>query len=48
MRKNLVQMLDELGLNPSGGNGHRHKQFAENKEQMQKMLQNYFSKGITV
>ncbi|MGE7906400.1 hypothetical protein ACQKNS_18555 [Peribacillus sp. NPDC094092] len=29
---------------PSGGNGHRHKQFAANKEQMKNMLQNYFSK----
>lgn len=29
---------------PSGGNGHRHKQFAENKEQMQIMLHHYFSK----
>ncbi|MGE7185511.1 uracil-DNA glycosylase family protein [Peribacillus sp. NPDC006672] len=32
---------------PSGGNGHRHKQFAENKEQMRMMLQRYFSKQIT-
>ena len=27
---------------PSGGNGHRHKQFAENKERMQEMLCNHF------
>lgn len=27
---------------PSGGNGHRHKQFAENKEKMQKKLQDHF------
>lgn len=29
---------------PSGGNGHRHRQFAENKEQMKEMIKNYFSK----
>jgi hypothetical protein len=28
---------------PSGGNGHRHRQFAENKEEMSQMLANYFS-----
>ncbi|MFD6208882.1 hypothetical protein [Peribacillus sp. NPDC060253] len=33
---------------PSGGNGHRHKQFAENKEQMRLMLQRYFSKDMTM
>ena len=27
---------------PSGGNGHRHKQFAVNKEDMQRKLQDYF------
>ena len=27
---------------PSGGNGHRHKQFAANKEDMQQKLQDYF------
>ncbi|PUB09913.1 hypothetical protein [Paenisporosarcina sp. OV554] len=27
---------------PSGGNGHRHKQFAANKEDMQRKLQDYF------
>ena len=27
---------------PSGGNGHRFKQFAENKESMQEMLRDYF------
>ncbi|MGE7602571.1 uracil-DNA glycosylase family protein [Peribacillus sp. NPDC097675] len=27
---------------PSGGNGHRHRQFAENKEQMQEMIRDYF------
>lgn len=33
---------------PSGGNGHRHKQFAANKEQMKMMFQHYFSKEMTV
>ncbi|MED4691310.1 uracil-DNA glycosylase family protein [Peribacillus frigoritolerans] len=33
---------------PSGGNGHRHKQFAANKEQMKMMLQHYFSKEMTL
>jgi hypothetical protein len=28
---------------PSGGNGHRHRQFAENKEKMSQTLANYFS-----
>lgn len=28
---------------PSGGNGHRHRQFAENKEQMKEMIRDYFS-----
>ncbi len=27
---------------PSGGNGHRHKQFAANKKDMQRKLQDYF------
>ena len=27
---------------PSGGNGHRHKQFAANKDDMQRKLQDYF------
>ena len=27
---------------PSGGNGHRHKQFATNKDEMQRKLQDYF------
>jgi hypothetical protein len=27
---------------PSGGNGHRHKQFAENKEEMKQRIQAYF------
>lgn len=27
---------------PSGGNGHRHKQFAENKENMKRNIQSYF------
>jgi len=27
---------------PSGGNGHRHKQFAANKEDMQRKLHDYF------
>lgn len=27
---------------PSGGNGHRHKQFAENKEEMKQKIQSYF------
>ena len=27
---------------PSGGNGHRHRQFAENKEQMKDMIRDYF------
>ncbi|MFE1245119.1 hypothetical protein ACFW35_13385 [Fictibacillus sp. NPDC058756] len=31
---------------PSGGNGHRHKQFAENKDVMKEMLRNYFQKEI--
>ncbi|UTE72086.1 hypothetical protein M1I95_17755 [Rossellomorea marisflavi] len=30
---------------PSGGNGHRHRQFAGNKEDMMDMIGNYF-KGI--
>lgn len=29
---------------PSGGNGHRHRQFAENKAAMQEMIRHYFSK----
>lgn len=33
---------------PSGGNGHRHNQFAANIEQMKMMLQHYFSKEMTV
>ncbi|WP_449539641.1 hypothetical protein [Ferdinandcohnia sp. Marseille-Q9671] len=28
---------------PSGGNGHRHKQFAENKQQMKRRLGEYFA-----
>lgn len=28
---------------PSGGNGHRHRQFSENKDEMKKLLQQYFS-----
>ena len=27
---------------PSGGNGHRHKQFAHNKEEMQQKIERYF------
>jgi hypothetical protein len=27
---------------PSGGNGHRHRQFAENKEKMKKKLEDFF------
>ncbi len=27
---------------PSGGNGHRHKQFSENKEDMKQKIQSYF------
>lgn len=27
---------------PSGGNGHRHKQFRENKEDMKRQIENYF------
>ena len=29
---------------PSGGNGHRHRQFAENKDAMEIILQSYFKK----
>ncbi len=29
---------------PSGGNGHRHKQFADNKDAMKDMLKDYFTK----
>lgn len=29
---------------PSGGNGHRHKQFAENKDAMKEMLRDHFEK----
>ncbi|PKR83439.1 hypothetical protein [Heyndrickxia camelliae] len=31
---------------PSGGNGHRHKQFAENKEGMKQQLERYFVKKM--
>ncbi|MFG6117915.1 uracil-DNA glycosylase family protein [Thalassobacillus sp. B23F22_16] len=27
---------------PSGGNGHRHRQFAENKDKMKKIIEDYF------
>ncbi|MGG3916009.1 hypothetical protein [Rossellomorea vietnamensis] len=30
---------------PSGGNGHRHRQFAENKEGMMKRIESYFKRG---
>ncbi|WP_010283192.1 hypothetical protein [Bacillus timonensis] len=53
---NVTAVLDELAENDyvspdsilygfphtSGGNGHRHRQFAENKEQMKKKLAGYF------
>ncbi len=28
---------------PSGGNGHRHRQFAENKEEMKQKIKAYFA-----
>ena len=50
---NVLQQLTDLRLlgnshlltgfpHPSGANGHRHKQFASNKEQMQNMIAHYF------
>ena len=33
---------------PSGGNGHRHKQFAENKEGMMERIESYFKRGQLV
>jgi len=50
---NVTKVLEALKLDhyilkgfphPSGGNGHRHRQFRENKEDMIKQIENYFSK----
>jgi hypothetical protein len=52
---NALNLLADQGLvasanilsgfpHPSGGNGHRHKQFAENKEAMQEKLKEHFLK----
>lgn len=50
---NVLKQLSELKFiqnahiltgfpHPSGANGHRHKQFADNKEQMQRKIADYF------
>ena len=55
---NALQYLSEQGLvapgnilsgfpHPSGGNGHRHKQFAENKDAMEEKLNDHFQQVTT-
>jgi hypothetical protein len=33
-------------LYPSGGNGHRHKQFAHHKEEMKQQIKSHFEKAF--
>jgi hypothetical protein len=48
---NVSKVLDHFEINhflrgfphPSGSNGHRHRQFRENKEDMKRQIENYFT-----
>jgi hypothetical protein len=47
--KNQTKSILKGFPHPSGGNGHRHRQFSQNKEDMMKQIENYFThirKGV--